>query len=504
MYVDLEIFYRRYMKVNTICWDDSGEYILSGSDDRCIVVANAFSQDPPNQNIYSLKLPAYSNIFTAKFLPFSYGSEIVVGFKCGCVLHVNPNSSIKDSLKNVFCHNFAVYDILTMREMPTCFLTISHDQSVSLLDTRTTSVVRETQNCSRGCFSNIKSPWFSKFSAVDQLKFKFPVTAGDIHPLDGCRSIALATADGFVRLFDIRKLVNTVSSSAAMGDPPEPVPFRLARPLGLPAKLTSHQTFRLDYGPGHITSVKFEPVFEKDHMQFMFPTGHKRSVSSDLGGKHLLVSHMYAPVFLYDLKSEEPFEDSQVEQPDWLPDSDATVYSSSPSETQASRSSENSLASDPNIRLTIALYRWLTHHRSRADLTPESEATTESQTVSSSHSESTAGQTTNQGTRQEKKLPIDYLTNDYISDVMKSAPRCRQVMSYCGRECCSTAIKVSTFWGRNFIFSGSECGNLIGWNRATGKPVLAVKADSSVVNRIIPHPHLPSKLTLPFIDQQDY
>ncbi|CAH8567520.1 unnamed protein product [Schistosoma turkestanicum] len=478
--------------VNTICWDDRGEYILSGSDDRCIAIANAFSLDSESHNVYILKLPAYSNIFTAKFLPFSCGSEIVVGFKCGCVTHVNPNSTIKDSLRNIFCHSFAVYDILTMQEMPSCFITLSHDHSATLLDTRVTSIVRENQSCSRGCFRNTHSPWFSNFSVVNQLKFQFPVTAGDIHPVDGCRSIALATADGFVRLFDIRKLFSTVSSSAAVGDPPQPIPFRVARPLGLPAKINSNKTFRLDYGPGHITSVKFEPIYDKDHTRFLSPTGCKQSLSSDLGGKHLLVSHMYAPVFLYDLNSEETGNDSEVQRPDWLPNTNPQSLSS---ETESSRSPEDSLISDPNIRLTVALYRWLTQHRSRTDISAADETSTVPQTVSSSPAESTISETSStditQNSQREPKLPIDYLTDAYISDIIKSSPRCREVMKYCGRECCSTVVKVSTFWGRNFILSGSECGHLIAWNRNTGKPELAIKADTSVVNRIIPHPRFP-------------
>ncbi|VDO90011.1 unnamed protein product [Schistosoma margrebowiei] len=94
-------------------------------------------------------------------------------------------------------------------------------------------------------------------------------------------------------------------------------------------------------------------------------------------------------------------------------------------------------------------------------------------------------------TQREQKLPIDYLTDAYISDIINSSPRCREIMKYRGRECCSTVVKVSTFWGRNFILSGSECGHLIAWDRNTGKPALAIKADTSVVNRIIPHPLFP-------------
>ncbi|KAF6770458.1 hypothetical protein AHF37_11378, partial [Paragonimus kellicotti] len=52
-------------------------------------------------------------------------------------------------------------------------------------------------------------------------------------------------------------------------------------------------------------------------------------------------------------------------------------------------------------------------------------------------------------------------------------------------------IKSAVFWGRDHILSGSECGHVIAWNRWSGAPVCAIKADSSVVNRIAPHPSLP-------------
>lgn len=32
------------MQVNTICWNDTGEYILSGSDDTNLVITNPYSR----------------------------------------------------------------------------------------------------------------------------------------------------------------------------------------------------------------------------------------------------------------------------------------------------------------------------------------------------------------------------------------------------------------------------------------------------------------------------
>ncbi|VDN14822.1 unnamed protein product [Dibothriocephalus latus] len=52
-------------------------------------------------------------------------------------------------------------------------------------------------------------------------------------------------------------------------------------------------------------------------------------------------------------------------------------------------------------------------------------------------------------------------------------------------------IKDSCFWGREYVLSGSECGNVLVWRRSDAQPVCAIKADEVVVNRLQPHPFLP-------------
>ena len=52
-------------------------------------------------------------------------------------------------------------------------------------------------------------------------------------------------------------------------------------------------------------------------------------------------------------------------------------------------------------------------------------------------------------------------------------------------------IKEATWWGNEFILSGSDCGHIFGWERATGKLVLLLEADRHVVNCIQPHPFDP-------------
>lgn len=33
-----------FLQVNTICWNDTGEYILSGSDDTFLVISNPYNK----------------------------------------------------------------------------------------------------------------------------------------------------------------------------------------------------------------------------------------------------------------------------------------------------------------------------------------------------------------------------------------------------------------------------------------------------------------------------
>ena len=50
-------------------------------------------------------------------------------------------------------------------------------------------------------------------------------------------------------------------------------------------------------------------------------------------------------------------------------------------------------------------------------------------------------------------------------------------------------IKEATWWGNNYILSGSDCGHIFGWERHTGKLTLLLEADRHVVNCIQPHPY---------------
>lgn len=491
--------------VNTICWNESGELLLSGSDDRRICITRVltdYCEDSSIKPIFSLKLPANSNIFTAKFLPETSNSQIIVGFKCGCVISVRTDAILENIIQPVFCHSYAVYDILTFDDHPTCFVTLSHDQSVHWFDirepfpfTRSRSVCGH--HCSYAGHSGAGKP-DTKSTEPGQMRFQFPVTAGDVHPLHGIRQVALGGADGFVRLFDLRRL--TKSGVSPMGETDQPVAYQLTRPTGLPAQLTDRRTIRLDYGPAHITSVQFEPLYSVTHRQLPFSYSSSESHPRMFGCRRLLVSHMYAPVFLFDLAESESSPEPQTV--DWLPDPQNATESPS-ADPPHENGSRSALDSDPEICIAIAFFHWFERqraqrHEAAAQQTSspqEEEETSDGEDedhhiVSDEQSERTPASNEDSSPRS-RVSPVERLTSEYVAEVLASAPRARQLMAYRGRRSCRTVIKTAAFWGRDYILSGSECGHVISWNRWTGEPAGALKADDTVVNRIAPHPTLP-------------
>lgn len=52
-------------------------------------------------------------------------------------------------------------------------------------------------------------------------------------------------------------------------------------------------------------------------------------------------------------------------------------------------------------------------------------------------------------------------------------------------------IKEATFWGSDYVMSGSDCGHVFVWERSSGKLVMLMQADQHVVNCLQPHPSEP-------------
>jgi nuclear receptor interaction protein len=66
-----------------------------------------------------------------------------------------------------------------------------------------------------------------------------------------------------------------------------------------------------------------------------------------------------------------------------------------------------------------------------------------------------------------------------------------RIKKFTGHRNARTMIKEATWWGNDFILSGSDCGHIFGWNRRSEKLVLLLEADRHVVNCVQPHPFDP-------------
>ncbi|KAL3312166.1 DDB1- and CUL4-associated factor 6 [Cichlidogyrus casuarinus] len=456
--------------INTISWNNTGDYLLSGSDDRHICISDFFGVlDGKSADciVFKRKLKPNSNIFVSKFLPFSDNCKVISGFKCGCLIL----SDLLGSDQLTFSHKQAVYDVLTLEDSPRCFLSLSHDKTVNFYDLRLpcTSV---NELCSRYCYLNsaelCQSPLISK-----PLKFQFPVSAGDVHPIKQSACIALATSDGFVRLFDIRMLLSRDGS--------EPVPFATTRPLGLLQDGESLSTF--DYGPFHITDVQFEPIhsnisYAKKPLSFLSslpypPFSSQCSQLVETVGHTLLVNHMYSPVFLYDLNKPETQLDEYPDETDphgW--DFKAKSEESSNSATDVPQNQQN--LSRRYLMTALINYAQIVRQR------PQENSSNNSSQVPSPPNRTT------------RVSPLSPLNREYVAKTFaETGMRLRQIQTFRGRKSQRTVIKSACFWGQNYVLAGSECGHMIVWERITGRPVAAIPADSEIVNRIAPHPFKP-------------
>uniref|UniRef100_A0A158R6K5 WD_REPEATS_REGION domain-containing protein n=1 Tax=Taenia asiatica TaxID=60517 RepID=A0A158R6K5_TAEAS len=512
--------------VNTIKWDKSGQFILSGGDDRCIAITDVFSNTSENV-VFRKELKAMSNIFIAKFIPETCDDIIYAGFRCGCVMRVSVNggTSLADG-QLFFSHKMPVYDvrqsklasILTPQDQQHCIITLSHDHTVRLWDTRLPHRIgRDMQLCGRTCFFNTINSATSAHSKLPQIapamRFEFPVTAGDVHPLDGSRAIALASADGFVRFFDLRRL--SMGALATGSKQAAPHPYQIVRPLGLASQSNSSHEIRLDYGPLFITSVCFEPLHTSLNLSLQQQLRQRR-FKSQYPGRRILVSHMYSSVFLFDLnKLEEKIEEFS-QSADQLPSSvrlkeerlEAGGAAQSSGDVESSENVEPRAASvifamllagfdfllvPPLLNRAVERRRAMSMNRNNnsnpENRSHETESSTDTVHDTSPRHPSPRDSTTEEAGESTVK-ESEFASDEMIARVLASCPRARQIASYAGQRSFRTVIKDACFWGENFIISGSECGHVLAWDRETGEPVNFIKADT-VVNRLQSHPFLP-------------
>ncbi|NXG43912.1 DCAF6 factor, partial [Psilopogon haemacephalus] len=155
---------------NTICWNDTGEYILSGSDDTNLVISNPYSR----KVLTTIRSGHRANIFSAKFLPCTNDKQIVSCSGDGVIFYTNVEQDAETNRQCQYtCHYGTTYEIMTVPNDPYTFLSCGEDGTVRWFDTRIkTSCTKEDCkddiliNCRRAATSVAICPPIPYYLAV--------------------------------------------------------------------------------------------------------------------------------------------------------------------------------------------------------------------------------------------------------------------------------------------------------------------------------------------------
>ncbi|XP_053826721.1 DDB1- and CUL4-associated factor 6 isoform X3 [Vidua macroura] len=156
--------------VNTICWNDTGEYILSGSDDTNLVITNPYSR----KVLTTIRSGHRANIFSAKFLPCTNDKQIVSCSGDGVIFYTNVEQDAETNRQCQYtCHYGTTYEVMTVPNDPYTFLSCGEDGTVRWFDTRIkTSCTKEDCkddiliNCRRAATSVAICPPIPYYLAV--------------------------------------------------------------------------------------------------------------------------------------------------------------------------------------------------------------------------------------------------------------------------------------------------------------------------------------------------
>ncbi|XP_018422515.1 PREDICTED: DDB1- and CUL4-associated factor 6 isoform X2 [Nanorana parkeri] len=127
--------------VNSICWNSTGEYILSGSDDTTLVISNPFNK----KVLTRIRSGHRANIFSAKFLPLTNDKHIISCSGDGVIYFTDIEKDTETNRQCQFtCHYGTAYEINTVPNDPYTFLSCGEDGTVRWFDVRAkTSCTKE-------------------------------------------------------------------------------------------------------------------------------------------------------------------------------------------------------------------------------------------------------------------------------------------------------------------------------------------------------------------------
>ncbi|KAI4502217.1 hypothetical protein M0802_002899 [Mischocyttarus mexicanus] len=170
--------------VNSICWNSTGNIILSGSDDQHLVLTDVYNYKVLTHH----KTSHRANIFSAKFLPNGGDHRIVSCSGDGIILYTDLMRRTETFHNQFACHSGTTYEVATIPGEPHSFLSCGEDGTVRWFDLR----VKEKCNVAR-CREDVL------------ISCQRAVTALSVNPVMP-HQIAIGCSDSTVRTFDRRML----------------------------------------------------------------------------------------------------------------------------------------------------------------------------------------------------------------------------------------------------------------------------------------------------------
>lgn len=505
--------------VNTVSWNDKGEYILSGSDDQTICVTNPYT----GKVKVHYKTAHRANIFSAKFMPQSNDMGIVSCSGDGIVLYTeltNRRLSAAEqneaNLNYFNCHSTGTtYEVLTVPTESNSFMSCGEDGTVRLFD------LRKISRCHKTCCKDnilILSP-----SAI---------TAMCLAPVSS-NYIAVGSSDSHIRIYDRRylSLIDFTVPGAPTDKHTVPVKtFTIPSIEKRPFRVTSisysadESELLVSYSSDHLylfDVTKDGLDYKQSHEK---AKRHKSSASSSSSSANNSVD---SPPPVRRLRLRGDWSDTGPEaRPEREMAQRVTVGQARPQlqATIMNRMTEvlSRMLADPRTRIGLSAHgtEGHTHANDLASAVQQFEhIASRSGNSSTSIEVSADDQAGPSGEHYEdadndEDVEADEDDDDHDEESVRNNKRNRSEsateipdmgdieidpvktfdymrMKFVGHRNARTMIKEATFWGNDYVMSGSDCGHVFTWERKTGKLVMLMEADQHVVNCLQPHPTLP-------------
>ncbi|KAK2888845.1 hypothetical protein QQF64_029154 [Cirrhinus molitorella] len=527
--------------VNTICWNETGEYILSGSDDCNLIIT-----DPYRKKVL-VTVPSNhgASIYSARFMPESSDHWIVSAAENGNIYYTNITRSPELIQYKYTCHHGTTYQVLTIPKDPNSFLSCGEDGTVRWFD------VRLKNGCGKsGCRDDIL------------VNCRRAVSSLAVSPTEPYY-LAMGCSDSSVRIYD-RRMLGTISTGCSYSSGTTGICVRFVPPhlTGRSCRVTS-LCYSSD-GRDILAS------FSSDYIYLFDPKNDKASKLKELPKnkgegllrppvKRLRVRGDWSDTGPRARPESEREHDGESSSSTSLMQRMSDMLSRWYEEAQFNRNQPHlrtrSITPEPTQAEPSA--ETLTHTQDTADpwsfasqdegVSSESVSSSSAEPVLSLHyspegtststitldftTEGTSGEpTADQNDNSEETNHTSSANNhppltqrlNFRGAVMgervlrrTAAVRIQEIfrrrkdrkemaeaealnirrpvakMTYKGHRNSRTMTKEACFWGNNFVLSGSDCGHIFIWDRHTGKHVMLMEADNHVVNCLQPHPYEP-------------